>query len=569
MKLIIKWSTFLLLITVFHTSAQTLGQDAEGNSTVVTPATTLNLDISNSIGSFAFNREFGIQRTLPADILCSGDQTKSQNYLNSLYKKRSWLWGLEVKGELTNGISNLFTEDKVAAGASFGGVFGWKTQWTGKTKDAETKYCEIAAEDEVIRKKITINQKLATAYIVQVSAEIGIPLDQFKPLSTKDEEFEEFYKDKIELIKNYKTIPGDDKKYLLESKKDTLTKLIEVDKLLLEGLKKVDVSDKPQSYWNDFYINTYLPANALIIENKFNDKLEKPFDKTTWDDAHKKTAAKIQALTAETSYMETIQNSKPTETKSMSALLKLYGDLASDYHNLVLKKENYLDKKFNNSFYPVSALFYLRANSKSWAYTYDLANDSTKVSDRFVDRNFNGYSIEAGVTFNFRRLHYLGFSTGYNYASNLLGLTPTTFKFQKQDSTITEGQFTEVAEVKALSGTFDSFIRYDINCDYVYLLPLKEDPNAADSPLSNLYISINPYIRHRIYDQSNLLKNNTVLGLGLHAYSSKDNKIMGGIFVQTNDAFGVHAKEESTFGKRIVFGLIAKYNITGLKVVEK
>ncbi|WP_264553962.1 hypothetical protein [Flavobacterium sp. N2038] len=84
--------------------------------------------------------------------------------------------------------------------------------------------------------------------------------------------------------------------------------------------------------------------------------------------------------------------------------------------------------------------------------------------------------------------------------------------------------------------------------------------------MSNIYININPYIRHRIYDHSDSLKNNTVLGLGLHAYNSNDNRIMGGIFVQTNDAFGVHSKEDSTLGKRIVFGLIAKYNITGLKV---
>ena len=84
-----------------------------------------------------------------------------------------------------------------------------------------------------------------------------------------------------------------------------------------------------------------------------------------------------------------------------------------------------------------------------------------------------------------------------------------------------------------------------------------------------LYVSLNPYIRHRIYEKSDTLKNNTVLGIGLHTYSSKDNKIMGGLFIQTNDLFGVHTDEQSTLGKRISFGIIAKYAITGLKLEEK
>jgi hypothetical protein len=40
-------------------------------------------------------------------------------------------------------------------------------------------------------------------------------------------------------------------------------------------------------------------------------------------------------------------------------------------------------------------------------------------------------------------------------------------------------------------------------------------------------------------------------------------------FIQTNDLFGVHTDDESTLGKRISFGIIAKYAITGLKLEEK
>ena len=570
MKLIIKWPFILLLLIAFDTSAQTLGQDAEGNSTIITPATSLNLDISNSVGSFLFNREFKIERTPPAstkDVLCENEKKEDQKkYIKSLYERKSWLAGLEVKGELTNGISNLFTQDKVAAGASFGGVLGRKIQWTGKAKDAKKNYCATSKEDEALRENIRENQKLSGAYIVQVAADLGIPLESFKPASIKDDEFEEYYKVRIEIIKKYRTKAKDKGNSPLERKNDTLSNLKVIDSLLLIGFQKANVATvQTEAYWNDFYENEYLSANTAIIKSRLDIKLEKSFDKTVWDEAHKKTAAKIQILKAEVAYIEKDQKAKKSP---VDELLKVYEALEKDYKALASKKENYLDKEFHKAFYPVSALFYLRANSKNWSYTYDLANDSTKVEDRFAERNFNGYTIETGVTFNFIRLHYLGFSAGYNYASNLAGLTPATFKLQKQVPTITEGQFTEVAEVKALTGVFDSFIRYDINCDYVYLLPLKENPNVAGSPLSNLYISINPYIRHRIYDNSNLLKNNTVLGLGLHAYSSKDNKIMGGIFVQTNDAFGVHAKEESTFGKRIVFGLIAKYNITGLKLSQ-
>jgi hypothetical protein len=209
----------------------------------------------------------------------------------------------------------------------------------------------------------------------------------------------------------------------------------------------------------------------------------------------------------------------------------------------------------------------LRGTFTGSDFKYDLKNDETTIESRFVDKTFNGYSVEMGFTKNYRNYNFLGLSSSLNYANNLNALTSTTFKLEKEDTTISDGTFTRSEEIKALSGIYDTFLRYDINFDYLRLIPLKENLNSTpEDKQSHLYLSINPYLRHRIYENANTLKNNTIVGIGLHAYNSKDNKLMGGLFIQTNDLFGVHTDEGSTLGKRISFGVVAKFSFKGLKV---
>jgi hypothetical protein len=60
---------------------------------------------------------------------------------------------------------------------------------------------------------------------------------------------------------------------------------------------------------------------------------------------------------------------------------------------------------------------------------------------------------------------------------------------KKSNSSITEASFKSSEEVKALSGTYDAFLRYDFNFDYVHLIGLKENPDYTSSKTSVLYVS--------------------------------------------------------------------------------
>lgn len=89
---------FVLLITfgINKTYSQILGQDAEGFSSLVQPASLINLDLANEIASFSYYQNF-----------CS-----------------DWLIGGELKGKAENGISNLFQDGDITASASISALLG-------------------------------------------------------------------------------------------------------------------------------------------------------------------------------------------------------------------------------------------------------------------------------------------------------------------------------------------------------------------------------------------------------------------------------------------------------------
>ena len=43
---------------------------------------------------------------------------------------------------------------------------------------------------------------------------------------------------------------------------------------------------------------------------------------------------------------------------------------------------------------------------------------------------------------------------------------------------------------------------------------------------------------------------------------------MGGLFIQSNDFFGVHADDDSVLGDRISVGLIARFSFSGFDLEE-
>lgn len=220
--------------------------------------------------------------------------------------------------------------------------------------------------------------------------------------------------------------------------------------------------------------------------------------------------------------------------------------------------------------YYTRTILYLRGGYNGASFKLDRMNEATTIDERFRDVKFDGYTIQLGVTHQYKVYNYLGFSASISRAYNPFALKSRTFKLTNEDTSIMDGTFSSSQEITALTGPYDSFLRFSLSADFVHLFSLKESINPNSSTgTSHLYLSLNPYVRHHGYKRSETIKNNTVFGLGLHAFNSKDNKLMGGVFVQTNDTFGANKSTPNALGNRFTFGLIAKFGFAGLKPAAK
>lgn len=136
-------------------------------------------------------------------------------------------------------------------------------------------------------------------------------------------------------------------------------------------------------------------------------------------------------------------------------------------------------------------LLYIRAGFSNNSFKYDLVNDSTSIDDRFADRNIQGYRLELGYTRQFKRYNFLGLNFSLGRTSNVEQLTTTTYKFETTDTTIVLNIKTGT-EFKALSGVFDTFIKYGLSFDYAYLIPFhKRNLPEEQIKSSKLMLSIN------------------------------------------------------------------------------
>ncbi|WP_452225591.1 hypothetical protein [Lacinutrix chionoecetis] len=203
-------------------------------------------------------------------------------------------------------------------------------------------------------------------------------------------------------------------------------------------------------------------------------------------------------------------------------------------------------------------LVYVRGGFNGSSFDYDLNNGANTVGERFQGVNFNGWQAEIGYNYNYEN-HYAGISFTSAYLNNIEALKEVEFSLTSVDETISSGTFTSTETVKAFKGEFDRYLRHSINIEYAKLIPLEKRDGG-------LYLSASAYMRHRFYERSETINNNTVLGGGLFAFNTRKNQILGGIFLQTNDLFKTQKNAENTLGKRITFGLVAKYAFSGTNI---
>ncbi|RMA64309.1 hypothetical protein [Ulvibacter antarcticus] len=401
------------------------------------------------------------------------------------------------------------------------------------------KVKSIAIKNKLTSSKIVLRDKLdgAETELAKANADLKKARDDVKipgsPTTVETKNITDKNNAKTKTDNALKKLKIDAKNNI-SNKKDIETKTGEIHKklMLVPVVGNTIMTDINTTISNDHY-NTEKWDSVIKLLNKKLDLLEYSDDNTN--------PSNFNALIA-----------------AYSGRIDLLEKGINDYEVLV--------DNLNEIKYFTRTILYARGGYNGASFKLDRMNDATTIDERFRDVKFDGYTIQLGVTHQYRVYNYLGFSASLSRAYNPFALKSRTFKLTTEDTTIMDGTFSSSQEITALTGTYDSFLRFSFSADYVHLFSLKESLNPNSSTgTSHLYLSLNPYIRHHGYKRSETIKNNTILGLGLHAFNSNDNKLMGGVFVQTNDTFGANKGTPNALGNRFTFGLIAKFGFTGLK----
>ena len=305
-------------------------------------------------------------------------------------------------------------------------------------------------------------------------------------------------------------------------------------------------------------------VDSLFKEHKINDTIlsqAKSINETYNIDLVRIKIKSLRDLKTEIRNNE--QNNRNISPEAIEVIIRQFDFI--HFQRLELRKklieeiEDYEEAIWKPTFHK----FFVRGGASGTSFTLDNGDNFTSIEDRFKKNEFYGFNLEIAYNLQVKNNNFFGVSVETSYSNNLANLSSTEFTLVQLDTSITEGQFTTTRKINAFSN-YDTFNRYSINFDWVRVVLMGD---SSGNP-SNLFLTINPYIRHRIYANSKKLKNNMVVGLGLNAFNSQRQRVMGGFFVQNNDLFGVHAEEEESLGKRFTIGLIAKFSFAGFNLGE-
>lgn len=347
------------------------------------------------------------------------------------------------------------------------------------------------------------------------------------------------------------------KKYVFYSDKELGNSNVKDSKLANEKL--IALNTAKESFLNKMgeYEKEH-PSSKKFNNIKFSFDLAKHTEEATWTTAEKGLLKLIGVLKSRKLQIEEIgdkglEKGKANEIENQLKELK---KLLSNYIDN-RKERRIVDEKqvhFNRS------LIYGKVGFVGRSFLYDFDNGNSAINERIMKRSFRGNRFELGSTFQFSTFNFFGLSISREYTDNSNLLTSTTYKVSSMDDTVSP-VLESSSEITALSGPYDLFDQYRISADYVHLIRFKKKENQGDEQGFNneLFLSLNPYLRHNFYGNSTSLKPNTSLGLGLHAFNVKKNSIAGGVFVQANDIFDINST--ANFDEKINIGLVFKYSL--------
>ena len=584
-------NVILLLLFVFifnEVGGQILGQDREGFSTIIQPSSTFNLDLNEKIATLNYYHEslikgFSSDRNYNSEEVCLIKSKTEAEYIKMLrtswkkqeeiFKKTSIVYGVDLKGTSSDGLALLVKDEQLVTSASVSGLIGLSWQKRSYEYDNIDDYAKYSyryrfnrgTEEKRYVKAIEneLDKLLSQGVITEGKK---TQLLRFQDAVSKDGEIEEIQNN----IKSITDLRGFISPSQVEQNlKDRIKNLEAMEKLIpliISDIGNYEAKIKA-NVDNDIYKALEVLKDRIAIFEKhstnksvksigLNLNYKKYKDLATWADIKTKLEEAIRTVGFD------LYRHKKRVVLSISNtdVIKAY-EAYRDY----LKEHKLSPDKINEikgQTYSIQKnLIYFKAGFSGTSFKYDTANDSISISDRFINKDFQGYRVELGYSSQLKRYNFFGFNMSMSRTSNVNNLTSTTYKFEQIDTSVAPNIST-AHELKALSGAFDTFFRFGVNFDYVRLFPFY-DSNASEEGIkkSKLLLSVNPYVRHYFYDGSNILKPNTSLGVGLYSFNKESGSIAGGLFIQADDIFNVNRDRAINFTKQISFGVIFKVAI--------
>ncbi|WP_142783824.1 hypothetical protein [Changchengzhania lutea] len=577
----------LLVLSCNTVKGQIFGQDKEGFSSIIQPSSTFNLNLKDNIATLNYYREsmlsdYSSDREYRTEEECLIESKTEAQYLSLLanswkqqeqiFKKTGLVYGIDLKGTSSDGISLLINDEQLTTSSAISGLIGFRWQkrnynhhniedyakltYNYRTESVEEKNFIKAIESEA--KKLLSQEAITKGKMQELLFFIGT-----KEIKSKIESIE----DRIEGVTKSKGFVDPVKvEQNLTNRLNTLalmqTQIVAI-KLDIVNYQAKVTSGTSNAIYQALDV---LKNRIATFETNLKSKLIKPLG-LKLDYKEYKNASKwstVNGILDEA--IETVgfnlykHKMRVVAPVSNTDIIKAY----QNYLNY-LKKDKLSLEKVNvakgETYSLQRRLIYFKGGFLGSSFKYDTAKDSSSISDRFITQNFQGYQIELGYTSQLKRYNFLGFNVAMSRTSNINRLTPTTYKFQQEDTSVTPNIITE-SELKALSGPFDRFLRFGLSFDYVRLFPF-HDSNASEEEIkkSKTLLSLNPYVRHYFYDRSETLKPHTSLGVGIYSFNKTSGSIAGGLFIQTDDVFNVNRSKAINFAKQISFGIVFKVNI--------
>lgn len=572
--------TTLFLTSIVPCYAQIVGQDSNSFSSIIEASASINLDINNNLASLSFYRDYGKKEVIGTNDNIEGNcilkstRDSVKNCLECMWEaeekafregdERFATWGFEVKGSSSGGVGTVIRNEEITTGSSAGLFLGinWRTK-NYDSKESE-KLIDVYNSKRLYDNGVKVRKAIIERELESLRERGFLSLEEKKAYMNLQVKFTEAEKSKIEDLQKLRNklvgrkvsileraeskIIAEDRIKLLDSVKDLAQ--FNYEAIIDSTLTRTQIFERIESF-QLYYGSEEVETLKLKLD------ISKPFEKYTWKD--------IVDITRASSKQEAFNlyvASKRSDPKALNYIISCFDEYIS-FINSFKADFGKANNIAGNGLYAINTnLIYSKIAFTGSSFTYEQDSEATSKDERFEDKDFQGYRLELGYTRNYRKNNYLGFNFALNRTNNVNSLTSTTFKFQKDEDNISQGALVTSTEIKALSGDYKKFLRYDLSFDYAYLLAFNNGDKGSDtSTKSQLLLSINPYVRHQFYGVESGLKPSTSIGAGAFAFNTNNGSIAGGVFLQLNDLFNQNSTPVESVTKKINFGIVVKANL--------